>query len=191
VINLFNQSQLSPAARQSIFARLGQALDEQLAGTGGRRGFLSGTGLVVLLPQSLGSLDPALDAIQLSLAARRAAEAALAEDTPPGELRFGLERLEDGLPATTHPEALLTTASEAVYRSITLAALARRDGLVIGDAVMRSVDNVGALAAEPVAASALAALGAQDPAWRIWDRPAQAEEETTGEAEPEAAPPTP
>lgn len=189
VINLFNQSQLSPAARQSIFARLGQALDEQLAGTGGRRGFLSGTGLVALLPQNPGSLDPALEAIQLSLAARRAAEAALAEEATPGELRFGLERLDDGLASTTHPEALLTTASEAVYRTITLAALARRNGLVIGDAVMRSVDNVGALAAEPVAASALAALGAQDPAWRIGDRPPQTEAEGAATADPQAAAP--
>jgi len=171
VINLFNQSQLSPQARQTLFAQLGQALDGQLAGTAGRRGFLAGTGMVVLLPQSSSSLDPALDAIQRSLTLQRSARAALAEGDIPAELRFGLERLEDEHAATANPETLLTTASEAVYRTITLAALARPAGLVIGDAVMRTVDKVGALSAEPVAASALAALGAQDPAWRVADRP--------------------
>jgi hypothetical protein len=54
---------------------------------------------------------------------------------------------------------------------------------------MRSVDNVGALAAEPVAASALAALGAQDPAWRIADRPPQTEAEGAATADPQAAAP--
>ena len=171
VINLFNQSQLSPQARQTLLAQLGQALDGQLAGTPGRRGFLAGTGMVVLLPQSSSSLDPALEAIQRSLTLQRSARAALAEGDIPAELRFGLERLEDDHAATANPETLLTTASEAVYRTITLAALARAGGLVIGDAVMRAVDKVGALSAEPVAASALAALGAQDPAWRIADRP--------------------
>ena len=37
---------------------------------------------------------------------------------------------------------------------------------------MRAVDEVAGLEAEAVAASALAALGAQDPAWRVADRPA-------------------
>ena len=172
VINLFNQSQLSPQARQTLFAQLGQALDGQLLGKTGRRGFLAGTGMVVLLPQSSSSLDPALEAIERSLALQRAAQAALAAGAIPAELRFGLERLEDEHAATVNPETLLTTASEAVYRTITLAALARAGGLVIGDAVMRTVDKVGGLEAEAVAASALAALGAQDPAWRVADRPA-------------------
>lgn len=187
VINLFNQSQLSPQARQTLLAQLGQALDGQLAGTPGRRGFLAGTGMVVLLPQSSSSLDPALEAIQRSLTLQRSARAALADGDIPAELRFGLERLEDEHAATANPETLLTTASEAVYRTITLAALARAGGLVIGDAVMRAVDKVGALSAEPVAASALAALGAQDPAWRIADRPeapAPAPEEGGGDEGP-------
>jgi hypothetical protein len=171
VINLFNQSQLSPQARQTLFAQLGQALDSQLVGKTGRRGFLAGTGMVVLLPQSSSSLDPALEAIERSLALQRAAQAALANGAIPAELRFGLERLDDEHAATANPETLLTTASEAVYRTITLAALARAGSLVIGDAVMRAVDKAGGLEAEPVAASALAALGAQDPAWRVADRP--------------------
>ena len=37
---------------------------------------------------------------------------------------------------------------------------------------MRAVDEMAGLEAEAVAASALAALGAQDPAWRVADRPA-------------------
>ena len=172
VINLFNQSQLSPQARQTLFAQLGQALDSLLQGKTGRRGLLAGTGMVVLLPQSSSSLDPALEAIERSLALQRAAQAALADGAIPAELRFGLERLGDEHAATANPETLLTTASEAVYRTITLAALARTGSLVIGDAVMRTVDKVGGLEAEPVAASALAALGAQDPAWRVANRPA-------------------
>lgn len=175
VINLFNQSQLSPQARQTLFAQLGQALDSALAGTTGRRGFLAGTGMVVLLSQSSSSLDPALEAVERGLALQRAAQAALADGDIPAELRFGLERLDDEHAATANPETLLTTASEVVYRTITLAALARAGGLVIGDAVMRAVDEVGGLEAEAVAASALAALGAQDPAWRVADRPAPAE----------------
>jgi hypothetical protein len=171
VINLFNQSQLSPQVRQTLLAQLGQALDSQLVGKTGRRGFLAGTGMVVLLPQSSSSLDPALEAIERSLALQRAAQAALADGAIPAELRFGLERLGDEHAATANPESLLTTASEAVYRTITLAALARAGSLVIGDAVMRTVDKVRGLEAEPVAASALAALGAQDPAWRVADRP--------------------
>ena len=171
VINLFNQSQLSPQARQTLIAQLGQALDSQLVGKTGRRGFLAGTGMVVLLPQSSSSLDPALEAIERSLALKRTAQEALADGAIPAELRFGLERLEDEHAATANPETLLTTASEAVYRTITLAALARAGSLVIGDAVMRAVDKVGGLEAEPVAAGALAALGAQDPAWRVADRP--------------------
>ena len=172
VINLFNQSQLSPQARQTLFAQLGQALESQLAGTTGRRGFLAGTGMVVLLPQRSSSLDPALEAIERSLALQRAAQGALADGDIPAELRFGLERLEDEHAATANPETLLTTARDAVYRTITLAALARPGSLVIGDAVMRAVDEVAGLEAEAVAASALAALGAQDPAWRVADRPA-------------------
>ena len=74
MINLFNQSQLSPQARQTLFAQLGQALESQLAGTTGRRGFLAGTGMVVLLPQRSSSLDPALEAIERSLALQRAAQ---------------------------------------------------------------------------------------------------------------------
>ncbi len=128
--------------------------------------------MVVLLAQSSSSLDPALEAIERSLALQRAAQAALADGSIPAELRFGLERLGDDHAATANPETLLTTASEAVYRTITLAALARAGSLVIGDAVMRTVDKVGGLEAEPVAASALAALGAQDPAWRVADRSA-------------------
>ena len=188
VINLFNQSQLSPQARQTLFAQLGQALDSQLVGTPGRRGFLAGTGMVVLLPQSSSGLDPALEAIQRSLALQRAARTALTEGDIPGELRFGLERLEDEHATTANPETLLTTASEAVYRTITLAALARAGGLVIGDAVMRAVDKVGGLEAEPVAASALAALGAQDPAWRVGDRLPSAPPESATPGEEEAAP---
>lgn len=183
VINLFNQSQLSPQARQTLFAQLGQALDSQLAGTTGRRGFLAGTGMVVLLPQSSSSLDPALEAIQRSLTLLRSAQAALADGAVPAELRFGLERLGDEHAAATNPETLLTTASEAVYRTITLAALARGGGLVIGDAVMRTVDKAGGLEAEPVAASALAALGAQDPAWRVADRPPAPPPSLTADAE--------
>ena len=73
VINLFNQSQLSPQARQTLFAQLGQALESQLAGTTGRRGFLAGTGMVVLATATFQQPRPSPRGhrTQLSLAASR------------------------------------------------------------------------------------------------------------------------
>ena len=83
--------------------------------------------MVVLLPQRSSSLDPALEAIERSLALQRAAQGALADGDIPAELRFGLERLEDEHAATANPGTLLTTARDAVYRTITLAARPDRE----------------------------------------------------------------
>ena len=172
IVNLFNQISLPASARHDVLDQCEEALEQVCRLYGGRHEELPRTGILVTLDALSDSGDHAFHAICAALLAQRVFANLNAERVRAGEvqlaLRIGLERVsedENGSQA----ELMAQAFPDSVSRGITLSALARDEGIAIGDGVLKACSDPERLIREPLQSAALRALGGSGHAWLIRD----------------------
>lgn len=172
VVNLFNQVSLPPSARHDVLDQCESALDQVCRLYGGRQEELPRTGILVTLDALSDSGDHAFHAICAALLAQRVFATLNAERLRAGEvqlaLRIGLERVSEEASNTT-AEWMAQAFPDSVSRGITLSALARSEGIAVGDSVLKACSDPDRLIREPLQSAALRALGGSGHAWLIRD----------------------
>lgn len=172
IVNLFNQISLPASARDDVLDQCESALEQVCRLYGGRQEELPRTGILVTLDALSDSGDHAFHAICAALLAQRVFANLNAERARTGEvqlaLRIGLERVSED-ESNSQPEVMAQAFPESVSRSITLSALARDEGIAIGDAVLKACSDPERLVREPLQSAALRALGGSGHAWLIRD----------------------
>lgn len=172
VVNLFNQISLPSSARDDVLDQCESALEQVCRLYGGRQEALPRTGILVTLDALSDSGDHAFHAICAALLAQRVFGNLNAERARSGEvqlaLRIGLERVSED-ESNSQPEVMAQAFPESVSRGITLSALARDEGIAIGDDVLKACSDPDRLIREPLQSAALRASGGSGHAWLIRD----------------------
>lgn len=173
VVNLFNQISLSNAERESVLETCEGLLDRVCRLYGGRHERLPGTGLLIALDPLADREDPAFQAICTALLAARVFDDLNHERRREGEvqlaLRIGVERIVDEVEEQDpHSESIGELFPESVSRAVTLSALARGGGVVIGDAVHDACAGTDRVEADPVESPVLRATLGTGPGARAW-----------------------
>jgi len=183
VVNLFNQISLPADARHEVLLQCEDALEQVCRLYGGRQEWLPRTGLLVTLDALSDSGDHAFHAVCAALLAQRVFadlnRQRIRDGTMQLLLRIGLERViateADG--ADMDPDAegrdpsdgMADLFPDSVARGITLSALARDEGVAIGDDVLTACGDPDRLEREVLQSAALRALGGSSQAWLVLD----------------------
>lgn len=172
IVNLFNQISLPSSARLHVLEQCESALEQVCRLYGGRQEELPRTGILVTLDALSDSGDHAFHAICAALLAQRVFANLNAERAREGEvqlaLRIGLERVSED-ESNSQPDVMAQAFPDSVSRGITLSALARDEGIAIGDDVLKACGDPDRLIREPLQSAALRALGGSGHAWLIRD----------------------
>lgn len=173
IVNLFNQISLPAEARNAVLEQCEAVLDEVCRLYGGRLEHLPRTGILVTLDAISDSGDHAFHAICAALLAQRVFANLNAQRIGQGEvrlaLRIGLERVSEEASAGAEPSSLAQAFPDSIARAITLSALARDEGISVGDDVVKASSDPDRLVKEPLQSAALRALGGNSHAWLIRD----------------------
>ncbi len=183
VVNLFNQISLPADARHEVLLQCEDALEQVCRLYGGRQEWLPRTGLLVTLDALSDSGDHAFHAICAALLAQRVFADLNRQRIRDGKvqllLRIGLERViaAEADNADVDPDdddrdpsdGMADLFPDSVARAITLSALARDEGVTIGDEVLDACDDPDRLEREALQPAALRALGGSSQAWLVLD----------------------
>ncbi len=173
VVNLFNQISLPAEARSEVLSECESVLDQVCRLYGGRQEALPRTGILVTLDALSDSGDHAFHAVCAALLAHRVFADLNRERMRDGQvqlvLRIGLERVLEEEREDRDVGSMALAFPDSVSRGITLSALARDDGIAIGDAVLRSCSDAERLVREALNSPALRATGDSGHAWLIRD----------------------